>query len=305
MDASIVFSGEHEEKGSGMQDNGPGTAGGEGKDREPETGTAGDLGACGAAGGLWGKLSMRIAASVAAGLVAAGVALGVTTAVRGSVSANARIPLPPAKDAVFVEDDNGAGQDQQDSILQSSARGVVIIRSAHGTALGSGFVITRSGFVLAADHGLADAGTLSARLVMSGQTYPARLVGADPEANLALLQLSGGTGFTPVAIGTADGVSLDDRVASAGGTWTAKGVLLTTGAVTGLGVPVTLDGQRLTGLLRVSSLAVPASELGGPLFNLSGQVLGLSVGRGTAQTGDGYVVPIDSALQIARQIAGQ
>ena len=65
------------------------------------------------------------------------------------------------------------------------------------------------------------------------------------------------------------------------------------------------DGQRLTGLLQVNSIAVPASELGGPLFNLSGEVVGLTVGSGSSQTGDGYVLPIDSALQVARQIADQ
>ncbi len=52
--------------------------------------------------------------------------------------------------------------------------------------------------MLAAYHGLPGAGTLTARLVMSGKTYAARLVGSDQEANLALLQLSG-TGFTPVS----------------------------------------------------------------------------------------------------------
>jgi len=40
--------------------------------------------------------------------------------------------LPPAKNAAFVEDDDGAGQDQQDNILQSSASGMVSIRSARG-----------------------------------------------------------------------------------------------------------------------------------------------------------------------------
>jgi S1-C subfamily serine protease len=62
-------------------------------------------------------------------------------------------------------------------------------------------------------YGLLGAGTLTARLVLSGKSYTASLVGADQEANLALLQLPG-TGFAPVAIGTAAGLSLDDRVAS-------------------------------------------------------------------------------------------
>jgi S1-C subfamily serine protease len=281
-----------------MSDAGVGTADGKGNEPEPDAVTAVNTGA---PRGLWGKRSVRVAASVAAALLAAGITVGVTGALRGSVPATARIPSPPAKDAVFVEDYNGAGQDQQDSVLQYSAPGVVSIRSVGGASLGAGFVITRSGFVLASYHGLQGAGTLTARLVMSGETYTASLVGSDPEANLALLQLSG-TGFTPVAIGTSAGLNLDDRVASGGGTWTAKGVLLSTGAITGIDVPVTLDGKRLTGLLEDSALAVPGNELGGPLFNLSGQVIGLSIGYGA---GAGYAVPIDDALQLARQLAGQ
>jgi S1-C subfamily serine protease len=272
----------------------------EGKGNEPEPDAVTAV-STGAPGGLWGKRSVRVAASVAAALLAAGITVGVASALRGSVPAAARIPSPPGKDAVFVEDDDGAGQDQQENILQYDAPGVVSIRSASGADLGSGFVITRSGFVLATYRGLRGAGPLSARLVMSGETCTASLVGSDREANLALLQLSG-TGFTPVAIGTAGSLNLDDRVASGGGTWTAKGVQLSTGAITGIDVPVTLDGSRLTGLLADSALAVPGTELGGPLFNLSGQVIGLSIGYGS---GAGYAVPIDSALQVARQLAGQ
>ena len=84
---------------------------------------------------------------------------------------------------------------------------------------------------------------------------------------------------------------------------TRLGIMLTTGAVTGTDMPVKLDGHQLTGLLADSSLDVPASQLGGPLFNLSGQVIGLSIGH--YGTDAGYVVPIDSALQLARQLAGQ
>jgi S1-C subfamily serine protease len=237
------------------------------------------------------------------GVLAVGAGMGVTTALRGSVPADARIPLPPAKNAVFVADDDDVSLDQQ--IMQASAAAVVSIRSARGAALGSGFVVTRSGFVLASYQGLPGAGALTARLVMSGRTYPARLVGSDPGANLALLQLSGGTGFAPVAIGTAGDVSLNDQVASAGGNWETRGLVLTPGAISGLDASVSLDGYPLTGLLAVSAVSAPPSELGGPLFNLSGQVLGITVGYGTSRDGGEYAMPIDSALQLARQIAGQ
>ena len=258
-----------------------------------------------ATGGFWGKRSIRIVAPVAAGLLAAGLAVGVTSALHGSVPAEARIPQPPAKNGLVVESDEGDDQTLLTNVVPSES-GVVRIRSAGGTDLGAGFVITRSGFVLAAYHGLSGAGQLTARVLVSGKTYPARLVGSDPKANLALLQLAGGTAFKPVKIGTAADIRLNDRVASAGGSWAAKGVMVSTGTIVAINTPILLDGQRLTGLLEVSSLAVPASELGGPLFSLSGQVLGLSIARETAQGNtNGYVMPIDSALQIARQIAGQ
>jgi S1-C subfamily serine protease len=273
-----------------------------GNEDKPEPGDAPQA----ARGRLRGKLWFRVAVSLGVAVLAAGIGFGVASSVGRPVPADARIPSPPSHDAAFTEDDNGAGQDQQDNILQASARSVVDIQSGHGALLGSGFIITRSGFVLASYHGLSGVPGLTARLVMSGKTYPARLVGSDPVANLALLQLSGGASFTPVTVGTADGIGPGDRVASAGGNPTAKGLLLSTGAVTGTSVPVTLDGQKLTGLLEVTSLDVPAGEIGGPLFNLSGQVLGIDIAAGLHQTsGDGYVVPIDDALSIARQLAGQ
>lgn len=256
--------------------------------------------------GIWQRRSFRIGASLTAVVVGLGIGFGVTAAIR-SPSAASRIPSAAAKNASFVEDDNGAGQDQQGNILSSSAAGVVHIQAAGGASLGSGMVITRSGYVLTSYSGLEGAGALKARFVMSGKSYPAHLVGSDPVANLALLQLTGGSDFKPVMIGTASGLKLHDRVAAAGGNGANRGILLSTGGIVGINMPGTVDGHKLTGLLEVTSLDQPGDEVGGPLFNLSGQVLGVDIAARTPPTleGDGYAVPIDSALRIAQQIAGQ
>jgi S1-C subfamily serine protease len=169
-------------------------------------------------------------------LVAAGAAFGVTRVVRTSVSADARIPAPPAANAHFVEDDDGAGADQQGFILKTSPHGLVSIRSERGGSLGSGVIITRSGFVLASYRGLEGAGTLTARVMLSGRSYTARLVGSDPVANLALLQLSR-SGFSPAVIGTTTGLRLWDRVASGGTDAKTGGLVLSNGAITGINIP--------------------------------------------------------------------
>ncbi len=253
--------------------------------------------------GPWHKRGFLLAASVITAILATGIGLGVASTIRGSVPAAERIPAPPGKNAVFVEDDNGAGADQQANIFQASGAGLVHIQSARGAALGSGIVLTRSGFVLAAYRGLSGAGALAARFEISGKTYPARIVGSDPIANLALLQLSGGP-FKPVGVGRAADIRPSDRVASAGGN--GNGIMLSSGGIIGVNIPATIGGHRLTGLLEVTSLTQPGEEIGGPLFNLSGQVLGINIAaKPHSPQGDGYVVPIDGALRIARQIAGQ
>ena len=204
---------------------------------------------------------------------------------------------------MFVEDDNGAGADQQANIFQASGAGLVRIKSARGASLGAGIVLTRSGFVLTTYRDLTGAGALIARGEISGKTYPARIVGSDLVANLALLQLSGGP-FKPVAVGTAADIRPSDRVTSAGGS--GNGIMLSNGGIIGINIPATVGGHWLTGLLEVTSLTQPGEEIGGPLFNFSGQVLGINIAvKPHSPQGDGYVVPIDGALRIARQIAGQ
>ena len=124
-----------------MSDAGVDPADGKGNEPEPDAVTGEDPGA---RAGLWGRRGVKAAASVAAALLAAGIAVGVTSALRGgSVPAAARIPSPPAKDAVFVEDDDGAGQDQQENVLQYSAPGMVT--TTPSTSPGSSPASNRAG----------------------------------------------------------------------------------------------------------------------------------------------------------------
>lgn len=249
--------------------------------------------------GIWSKRWFRLAACVTAGAVSVGIGFGVTSTVRGTSSA---IPSPPARNATFVEDFNGIGQDDQTNVLSVTAPGVVAIRSG-GRTTEAGVVITPSGFVLASDRGLD--GKLTATFAMSGKAYPARVFGTDPAADLALLQLSGGSDFPVARLGNSNGVHLGNEVNSVGATGIVKGVVLSTGSVIGLGQSGAVNGRRLAGLMEVNSLDRPDEEVGGPLANLSGQVLGIGVASADRRIpGSGYVIPIDAALAIASQIAG-
>ena len=93
----------------------------------------------------------------------------------------------------FIEDDDGTGQDNQANILASTALGMVHVLSG-GTSVGIGLVLTESGKVLTTYQPAAGAANLAAEYVFSRETFKAKVIGTDPAAGLALLQLEGGNG---------------------------------------------------------------------------------------------------------------
>jgi S1-C subfamily serine protease len=73
--------------------------------------------------------------------------------------------------------------------------------------------------------------------------------------------------------------------------------------LTALNQTVTVDGKVRTGLMQSRLQSAPAAEIGGPLVNLNGQVIGITVaGAGTGLKINGSAIPINQALAIAKQI---
>jgi S1-C subfamily serine protease len=263
----------------------------------------------------------RVAALAAAGALVIGAGFGVFAAAGGLSRTppppSAVIPAPARSNATFVEDDDGMAQDNQTNILQSAAPGLVQILLPGGLPAGAGLVITPSGKVLTAAQNLPAAGPVTVRFVMAGADFPARVIGTDPAADLALIQLLDGHGrpFPVAAIGnSASFFSSQARAQIAawhlGGTITVTavgssgdGATLDIGDLTGLSTTVTTGGVSLSGLFRTTAQVRPGQETGGPLVGLTGEVIGIDVaGTGTGLTSAGYAIPINQALSIARSI---
>jgi len=265
----------------------------------------------------------RIAAYVAATVLALGAGFGLTKLVDPPRAAalSSDIPSPAKSVSVFTEDDDGTGQDNESNIFASTAPGLVHVISA-GKAVGIGLVLTPSGKVLTTYQPSAGAGRLSAEYVLSGKTFTATVLGADPAAGLALLQMQGGNGraFSTVAVGNSDtlvastyaskqlsyhipGEVFDTAVGTTG---TKDAVIIDTGLLTALNRTVAVDGKTRPGLMQSRLQSVSVSEIGGPLVNLTGQVIGITVaGAGTGLDINSYAMPVNQALAIARQIDTQ
>ena len=210
------------------------------------------------------------------------------------------------------------------------------------TAKGTGIVLTANGEILTNNHVINGATSISVTDIGNGKTYKATVVGYDESHDIAVLQLSGASGLTTASTGDSATVGVGDSVVALGNAGGTDGTpAVAAGAITALNQSITASdessgsSEQLTGLLETNA-DIQAGDSGGPLVNEHGQVIGIdtaassgyqfgggsgfgggggfgggsgssgSGSSGTGSTTQGYAIPINTALDIAKQIeAGQ
>jgi hypothetical protein len=254
-----------------------------------------------------------------AAIIATGAGFGIASLAAGPggpAPVSSAIPSPATRPAAFQEDDNLTGQDNQDNIVQETAPGMVHIMDGR-TSEGTGMVLTPSGKVLTTYQPAPGVRDLAAKYVLSGTAFRAQVIG---EADgLTLLQLEGGDGraFSTVTVGNSatvvdgsydsqevsyhiTGEVLDTAVGSSG---TSPNVAIDLGTLVSLNATVAASGHTRSGLMESVFQSAPSTELGGPVVDLNGHVIGITVAEaGSGLNVDGYAIPINSALAIAAQI---
>ena len=177
-------------------------------------------------------------------------------------------------------------------------------------AAGTGLVLTGDGTILTNNHVIAGSTSITVTVVGSGRTYRATVVGADVKDDVAVLQLADASGLTTANFGTSQNVSVGDPVTGVGNAGGDGGTpSAAAGVVSALDQTITTQaegaaaGETLTGLIRTSA-DIQSGDSGGPLFNADNQVIGIDTAASevSGQSVDGYAIPIDTALGIAKQI---
>jgi S1-C subfamily serine protease len=179
-------------------------------------------------------------------------------------------------------------------------------------AAGTGMVINADGLVLTNNHVIGDSTKITATAVSTGKTYPETVVGYDQTGDVALIQLQDASGLTTVPIGNSSAVKVGEAVVALGNaegqdTITARG-----GHVTGLNQTITASeeggstsSETLYGMIQTNADIVPGDS-GGPLASSAG-VIGMNTAGNASdsqQVATGFAIPINTALSVARQIAG-
>jgi S1-C subfamily serine protease len=166
--------------------------------------------------------------------------------------------------------------------------------------LGSGTLISRDGKVLTAAHVVQTADQVSVHF-MSGERIPARVVGSEPAADVALLQLERMPAIAQVAeIGDSDRVEVGHRVFVVGAPL-GMSHTLTVGHISARRLESEVFGGIMPTELLQTDAAINQGNSGGPMFNMQGQVVGVVsyiISQGGGFEGLGFVITSNMAKRL-------
>ncbi|MFL4948273.1 trypsin-like peptidase domain-containing protein [Streptomyces sp. MMS24-I31] len=238
----------------------------------------------------------------------------------------------------YIERDGGVGAVQlpqagkepagraPDSVAGIAARALPSVVTLHVTGsgeqgTGTGFVLDRLGHILTNNHvveAAASSGDISVTF-SGGQTAGARIVGRDAGYDLAVVQVRGVRGLTPMPLGNSDNVQVGDPVVAIGAPFDLSNTV-TSGIISAKERPITAGGEKGDGsdVSYVDALQTDApinpGNSGGPLLDSRGRVVGINSAIRSADTGSdlqtgqagsiglGFAIPVNQAKRVAEEL---
>ena len=172
-------------------------------------------------------------------------------------------------------------------------------------ASGSGFILTEDGYVLTNYHVIESSNSISVTLY-DGKSYDAALIGYDESSDIAVLKIDA-DGLTPVVLGDSDNLNVGDSVVAIGNPLGELTFSLTSGAVSALNREITLSNSVTMNLIQ-TDCAINSGNSGGALFNLYGEVIGITnakysgSGSGASIDNIGFAIPVNHVRGIVESI---
>jgi putative serine protease PepD len=171
-------------------------------------------------------------------------------------------------------------------------------------AQGSGFVYDSDGHIVTNYHVVQGATSLEVALA-DGSTYDATVVGTDPSSDLAVIKIDAPSDkLHPLALGDSSDVAVGDGVVAIGSPYGLEETV-TSGIVSALGRTIqSTNGYSIPGTIQTDA-AINHGNSGGPLFNLSGEVIGVNSqieSESGGNTGVGFAIPSNTVRSVADQL---
>ena len=167
------------------------------------------------------------------------------------------------------------------------------------SALGSGFIIDEKGIVITNNHVIQGAEDIFVR-VDGGEDFKAKVIGADSEMDLAVLQIESDQKFKIVKFGNSDTARIGDWVIAIGNPMGLSGTV-TSGIISAKNRDIRMN--RYEDFIQTDA-SINVGNSGGPLFNMDGEVIGINtaiLGQ-MGSIGIGFAIPSNSAKKVIEQL---
>lgn len=255
-------------------------------------------------------ITIAFSALVGAAVVFGGYSLG-TRVIGAAKSGESPRPVVPRGDL-------DSGEQRTIALFESAAPSVVYITTVAvernlftmnvfevPQGAGSGFIWDSRGYIVTNFHVIKDA--QSARVTLSSQqTYPAQLVGIEPDKDLAVLKISApNVKLQPIQVGSSKDLRVGQRVFAIGNPFGFDHTL-TTGIIGGLGREINsaVTDRPIQGVIQTDAAINPGNS-GGPLLDSAGRLIGINtaiVSTSGSYAGLGFAVPVDTVNRIVPQL---
>ena len=222
-------------------------------------------------------------------------------------SKDAEIKLPRAELApdfkVTISSERGKELSLQELYDQCS-KSIVAIKGyqdgVDGYYWGSGIILSKDGLILTNTHVIENCDTASVTL-FDNSSYDAALVGADSTSDIAVLRIEA-TGLTPASFGDSAELAIGDQVAAIGNPLGETfRMTLTDGIISAIDRGISYNGHSMT--LLQTNTAINEGNSGGALFNMYGQVIGVTnmkmMSSYSSIEGIGFAIPSSTIAAVA------
>lgn len=222
-------------------------------------------------------------------------------------SKDAEIKLPRAELApdfkVAISSDRGKELSLQELYDQCS-KSIVAIKGyqdgVDGYYWGSGIILSKDGLILTNTHVIENCDTARVTLY-DNSSYAATLVGADSTSDIAVLKIEA-TGLTPASFGDSAELAIGDKVAAIGNPLGETfRMTLTDGIISAIDRGISYNGHSMT--LLQTNTAINEGNSGGALFNMYGQVIGVTnmkmMSSYSSIEGIGFAIPSSTIAAVA------
>ncbi len=168
------------------------------------------------------------------------------------------------------------------------------------SSIGSGFIISKDGFVVTNNHVIDDADEINVSLE-DGSKYKAKVIGSDRKTDVALLKITSDKEFKSVKFGDSSKVRIGDWAIVIGNPY-GLGGSVTVGVISARGRDIN-NGQSDEFLQ--TDAAINKGNSGGPIFNAKGEVIGVSTAifsPSGGSVGIGFATPAATVAQVVKQL---